>query len=93
MTWAVWGVHFNAATTRPVNWDVQDELEASPDQQATSHEGFGRFERLPTKHRLDSGRLHGGSAPDMECLAKGKTHKPYELGGKADAVGTRPAIL
>jgi transposase, IS5 family len=46
-----------------------------------------RSERIFHQQRHDSPKLYSVHAPEVECIAKGKTHKPYEFGCKV-AVAT-----
>ena len=69
--------------------DVQRKLKASPAQQATFQDLLGRIDRLLTQHRQDKGKLYSVHAPEVECLAKGKAHKPYEFGVKVSVATTQ----
>ena len=69
--------------------DVQRKLVAVPDQQAAFEELLNRIERLLTQQRQDTGKLYSVHAPEVECLAKGKAHKPYEFGVKVSVATTQ----
>lgn len=47
-----------------------------------------RSERIFKQQRHDSPKLYSVHAPEVECIAKGKAHKPYEFGCKVAIVTT-----
>jgi len=47
-----------------------------------------RGERVLRQQRHDTGKLYSVHAPEVECIAKGKAHKPYEFGCKVAVVTT-----
>jgi IS5 family transposase len=47
-----------------------------------------RGERILRQQRHDSPKLYSVHAPEVECIAKGKAHKPYEFGCKVAVVTT-----
>ena len=47
-----------------------------------------RSERIFRQQRHDSPKLYSVHAPEVECIAKGKAHKPYEFGCKVAIVTT-----
>ena len=44
--------------------------------------------RILTQQRRDRGKVYSMHAPEVECIAKGKAHKPYEFGIKVGIVST-----
>lgn len=68
--------------------DMQRKLHALPEQPSHLQELLSRIERLLTQHRQDKGKLYSVHAPEVECLAKGKAHKPYEFGVKVSLATT-----
>jgi len=44
--------------------------------------------RILTQQRHDRGKVYSIHAPEVECIAKGKAHKPYEFGIKVGIVST-----
>lgn len=44
--------------------------------------------RIHTQQRHDRGKVYSVHAPEVECIAKGKAHKPYEFGVKVSVVST-----
>lgn len=47
-----------------------------------------RSERIFGQPRHDTKKLYSVHAPEVECIAKGKAHKPYEFGCKVAVVTT-----
>jgi IS5 family transposase len=47
-----------------------------------------RAERIFRQQRHDTKKLYSLHAPEVECIAKGKAHKPYEFGCKVAVVTT-----
>lgn len=47
-----------------------------------------RGERILRQQRHDRKKLYSVHAPEVECIAKGKAHKPYEFGCKVAVVTT-----
>lgn len=47
-----------------------------------------RSERIFRQQRHDSPKLYSVHAPEVECIAKGKAHRPYEFGCKVAVVTT-----
>ena len=44
--------------------------------------------RIHAQPRHDKGKVSSVHAPEIGCIAKGKTHKPYEFGIKVGVVST-----
>lgn len=49
-------------------------------------EELGRFERVLQQKRQDSNKIYSLHEPHVQCIAKGKQHKPYEFGSKASFI-------
>ena len=47
-----------------------------------------RARRIHPQKRKDKNKLYSVHAPEVECLSKGKVHKPYEFGVKASIATT-----
>jgi transposase, IS5 family len=47
-----------------------------------------RAKRIHHQQRHHSGKVYSVHAPEVECIAKGKVHKPYEFGCKVVVVST-----
>lgn len=45
-------------------------------------------QRIHAQQRHDQGKVYSVHAPEVECIAKGKAHKPYEFGVKVGVVTT-----
>jgi len=69
--------------------DVQRKLVAMPEHAEKFQKLLGRIERILTQQRKDKGKLYSVHAPEVECLAKGKAHKPYEFGVKVSLATTQ----
>lgn len=56
------------------------------------HHKFNRLleiaKRIHAQQRHDKGKVYSVHAPEVECIAKGKAHKPYEFGVKVGVVST-----
>ncbi len=51
-------------------------------------EALTRSERLLKQQKHDTNKLYSCHAPEVECIAKGKTHKKYEFGCKVSVAAT-----
>lgn len=69
--------------------DVQRKVTAVPAHHEAFQHLLGRIDRLLTQQRHDTGKLYSVHAPEVECLAKGKAHKPYEFGVKVSVATTQ----
>ena len=47
-----------------------------------------RAERVRTQERHSKDKLYALHAPEVECIGKGKAHKPYEFGVKVSLAVT-----
>lgn len=47
-----------------------------------------RIERIHVQQRHDKRKIYSVHAPEVECIAKGKVHQPYEFGVKVGLVST-----
>jgi len=52
------------------------------------HRLLGIALRIHAQQRHDKGKVYSVHAPEVECIAKGKAHKPYEFGVKVGIVTT-----
>lgn len=70
--------------------DIERKLENQ--QGATEHPKLNRLleiaKRIHAQQRHDKGKVYSVHAPEVECIAKGKAHKPYEFGVKVGVVST-----
>lgn len=72
--------------------DIERKLAAAP---AQTEQDCSRLKRLlelglriHAQQRHDKGKVYSVHAPEVECIAKGKAHKPYEFGVKVGVVST-----
>jgi len=49
---------------------------------------LGIAQHIHAQQRHDKHKVYSVHAPEVECLAKGKAHKPYEFGVKVSVVST-----
>src|SRR5262245_8614906 len=69
--------------------DVERQLDGIDGQsRATLEELISRTKRILTQKQKDKSKLYALHAPEVECLAKGKARKPYELGVKVSITTT-----
>ena len=68
---------------------VLREIECSADKLTKREiEILALVKRLHAQNREDKNKVYSVHAPEVECIAKGKTHKKYEFGCKASVVST-----
>lgn len=66
--------------------DVERKLS---DDAYAAHKGtMIKAELILTQKRTTKGKLYSMHAPEVECIAKGKAHKPYEFGVKVSLAVT-----
>lgn len=64
------------------------ERKANPEQRERLSGLLDIGRRIYTQQRHDRGKVYSVHAPEVECIAKGKAHKPYEFGVKVGVVST-----
>ena len=72
---------------------VQREIERKIDQISQAHQAqardlLDRVNRIRTQKPKDKNKLYALHAPEVECISKGKAHKPYEFGVKVSVATT-----
>jgi transposase, IS5 family len=67
---------------------LRDIRRKCPKPGATLKPLLERAERIFRQQRHDRKKLYSLHAPEVECIAKGKAHKPYEFGCKVAVVTT-----
>lgn len=67
---------------------IRDIRRKCPKPAAALRSLLERSERILRQQRHDSPKLYSVHAPEVECIAKGKAHKPYEFGCKVAVVTT-----
>ena len=72
--------------------DIERKVAAGPIQEVQEHTRLTRLleiaRRIHTQQRHDTGKVYSMHAPEVECIAKGKAHKPYEFSVKVGVVVT-----
>lgn len=68
-----------------VTRDIARKLPASDQTMATMLE---RANRIFSQQKNDKNKLYSLHAPEVSCIAKGKSHKKYEFGCKVSVVST-----
>ncbi|MGF6735683.1 IS5 family transposase [Paraburkholderia youngii] len=69
--------------------DVERQLDTVVDnRRAELQELIARTKRILTQKTKDENKLYALHAPEVECLAKGKTRTPYEFGVKVSITTT-----
>jgi IS5 family transposase len=48
-----------------------------------------KFKKVIAQKRADSNKIYSLHEPDVACIAKGKSHKPYEFGSKVSVARTK----
>lgn len=66
--------------------DVERKL--SPEARETHAEVLDHAKRILAQERKTKGKLYSLHAPEVECIAKGKAHRPYEFGVKTSLATT-----
>jgi len=66
--------------------DVQRKL--SPEALKAHQEAFELSNRILAQTRTSKGKVYSLHAPEVECIAKGKAHRPYEFGVKTSLATT-----
>lgn len=65
-----------------VTRDVQRQLEKHPDKRPFFDDLLQHAERLLLQEKTSKNKLYSLHAPEVECIAKGKSNKRYEFGVK-----------
>ena len=72
--------------------DIERKMAVAPMQAEQDYPKLKRLLeiglRIHTQQRHDKGKVYSVHAPEVECIAKGKAHKPYEFGVKVGVVST-----
>ncbi len=68
---------------------MRDVERKMSDEAFEAHKGiFILAEQILTQKRFTKGKVYSLHAPEVECIAKGKAHKPYEFGVKVSLAVT-----
>lgn len=72
--------------------DIERKVVSQQTQAGQEHPRLKRLleiaKRIHAQQRHDKGKVYSVHAPEVECIAKGKAHKPYEFGVKVGVVST-----
>lgn len=71
-----------------VTRDIERKINAQADLQNTFSDLLSKANRLLTQTKTSKNKLYSLHAPEVECIAKGKAHKPYEFGCKVSLIAT-----
>jgi len=67
---------------------IRDVKRKAPDMDGELLESFLKAERIYKQQTKDKNKLLSWHAPEVECISKGKPHKPYEFGCKVSVIST-----
>ena len=62
--------------------DIERKLENQGDMRNYFQEAMTKANRIYDQQKTDTHKLYSWHAPEVECISKGKAHKPYEFGCK-----------
>ena len=68
--------------------DIRRKIEGDDALQEVFGEVLTKAMRLRFQRRQDSDKIYSWHAPEVECIGKGKAHKPYEFGCKVSVATT-----
>jgi IS5 family transposase len=72
-----------------VQRDIERKIDQIPEaHQAQARDLLFRVNRIRTQKPKDKNKLYAVHAPEVECISKGKAHKPYEFGVKVSVATT-----
>jgi IS5 family transposase len=62
--------------------DIERKLESKPEIQTYFIQSLQKAKRIHAQVKTDTDKIYSWHAPEVECISKGKAHKPYEFGCK-----------
>ena len=62
--------------------DIDRKLVWHDDLRAVFAESMEKAQKIYTQQKKDTQKIYSWHAPEVECISKGKAHKPYEFGCK-----------
>lgn len=62
--------------------DIERKIVGKEELEIIFAEALMKANQIFTQEKTDSDKLYSWHAPEVECIAKGKAHKPYEFGCK-----------
>ncbi len=67
---------------------IRDVERKAPDMDGELLEAFLKAKQIYNQQTKDKNKLLSWHAPEVECISKGKPHKPYEFGCKVSVIST-----
>jgi IS5 family transposase len=67
---------------------IRDVERKAPQMEGDLLEAFLKAQRIYHQQPQDQHKLLSWHAPEVECISKGKAHKPYEFGCKVSVIST-----
>ena len=67
---------------------IRDMERKAPEREGELLEAFLKAKRIYNQKPQDKNKLLSWHAPEVECISKGKPHKPYEFGCKVSVIST-----
>lgn len=67
---------------------IRDVERKAPNMEENLLEAYLKAKRIYNQQPKDSHKLLSWHAPEVECISKGKPHKPYEFGVKVSVIST-----
>jgi IS5 family transposase len=62
--------------------DIERKLEKSPELKSAFKITLEKANKIYHQKQTDTDKIYAWHAPEVECISKGKAHKPYEFGCK-----------
>lgn len=62
--------------------DIQRKISNHDAQQSIFAEALMKAKKIHSQKKTDTDKIYAWHAPKVECISKGKVHKPYEFGCK-----------
>lgn len=62
--------------------DIERKIAGNEALKSIFSESLQKAEKIYSQKKTDSNKLYSWHAPEVECISKGKAHKPYEFGCK-----------
>jgi IS5 family transposase len=62
--------------------DIERKIIGNEPLQAIFFESLSKANRIYSQKKTDSEKIYSWHSPEVECISKGKAHKPYEFGCK-----------
>ncbi len=62
--------------------DIDRKMTDKPELQSAFSDALSKGWRIHFQKKTDTDKIYSWHAPEVECISKGKAHKPYEFGCK-----------